>query len=399
MLTAPWLRLSLPLATCVLLVSTVAWMRVPLLPAIGEDLGIDATGLGWVVTAFGAGRLLMDLPAGRLADRIPPLRLFTLAALVMAAGSLLFALASLPAVVVAASVLVGIGSATSNTTGMATMSAVAPPERRGSAMALYSGALLTGQALGPAVAGVVAGVGGWRVAAGTAAAVALVVAGAAVAASRLEVGRGGRSARQAGSEDHAPLTAAQRLVLVSVAFNVFFTVAALPQMLIPLIGARELDLGPALIGLALGAGGLARIVGTTGTGYVSDRVSRRAALLPCLALQAAGVALLVRAEAAWWLAAILLMSLGSSGHSVGATMLGDRTRAGEIGRALGRYRFVGDMGLVVGPVLVGWVYELAGRVAAVSLVTTLLVVGLIAAWAVLPETRHRSPAATGPVPR
>jgi MFS family permease len=149
-------------------------------------------------------------------------------------------------------------------------------------------------------------------------------------------------------------------------------------------------LDTAAIGLALGAGGLARVAGAFGTGLVSDLVSRRWALLPCLILQAAGVALLLQPHGvAWWLLAIIAMSLGSSGHAVGATMLGDRTNPAEVGRALGRYRFIGDLGLVAGPVLVALVYEYAGREVAVLSVCSVLLVGLVSAATLLPETHSR----------
>ena len=70
-----WLRPVLPVAACVLLVSAVAHVRVPLLPAIGDDLSLSATQLGVAVTLFGLGRLALDLPAGRLADRFRPVRM------------------------------------------------------------------------------------------------------------------------------------------------------------------------------------------------------------------------------------------------------------------------------------------------------------------------------------
>ena len=385
-----WLRPVLPLAVFVLLVSTIAWVRVPVLPELGRDLTLTPTQLGWVVAGFGLGRLAMDLPAGRLADRFDPLGLFSLAALGMAAASALLATAgTLTAVVVAAFVL-GVGSSVGNTTGMTAMSGAAPAERRGSAMALYSGSLLVGQAVGPVLGGAAATAGGWRTAAAAGAGLGLVVTVGAARARRGGAGQRMRSVRRARpAPSGPPLTSAQHLVLYAVAFSVFLTVGAMPQTLIPVIGADDLRLGSGSIGLALGLGGLARMVGATLTGAVSDRVSRRAALLPCLALQAAGVALLLVGDAAvWWLLAIVAMSLGSSGHAVGATMLGDRSRPEVLGRALGRYRFVGDIGLVSGPVLAAGIYDVAGREAAVLVICAALMAVVLAALT-LPETGAR----------
>ena len=386
--TGSWLPTVLPLAVFVLLVSTVAWFRVPLLPAVGDDLAMSPTAVGWAVTLFGIGRLTMDLPAGRLADRVDPLRLFTASALVLCVASAILALAEAPGWVLASGFLLGAASATGNTTGMTAVSGSAPVERRGSAMALFSGSLLVGQALGPALAGVVTTFGTWRTAAWTAAGLALAVAiGAAVTRRGGSGARLTRARRERPEPDGPPLTGVQQTVLFSVGFCVFFTVGAMPQTLLPLVGAGDLHLSTATIGLALGAGGLARMAGAVATGAVSDLVSRRAALMPCLVLQAAGVALLAAPEGVgWWLAAIVLMSFGSSGHAVGATMLGDRAPGDQLGRALSRYRFAGDFGLVGGPVLTAAVYQLAGTRAAVAVVCAVLVVGAVAAAALLPET-------------
>ncbi len=386
--TTPWLPTVLPLAVCVLLVSTVAWFRVPLLPAVGDELAMSPTAVGWAVTLFGLGRLAMDLPAGSLADRVDPLRLFTGSALALCVASGILALAQAPGWVLLSGFLLGAASATGNTTGMTAVSGAAPVERRGSAMALFSGSLLVGQALGPALAGAVTTFGTWRTAAWTAAGIALVVAvGAAVSRRGGSGARLTRARRERPEPDGPPLDAVQQTVLFSVGFTVFFTVGAMPQTLLPLVGAGDLHLTTATIGLALGAGGLARLLGAVITGAVSDRVSRRAALIPCLAIQAAGVALLAAPEGvAWWLAAIVLMSFGSSGHAIGATMLGDRAPGDQLGRALSRYRFAGDIGLVGGPVIAAAVYETAGTRAAVGVVCAVLVVGAVAATALLPET-------------
>lgn len=389
--TSGWLRPSLPLAVCVLLVSAISWIRVPLLPTMGEDLEMSASTLGWVVTAFGVGRLMMDMPAGRLVDRVAPLKLFAVSALAMAVASLGMALAQLPVVVILACLLLGTASATSNTTGMATMAGVATEERRGSAMALYSGALLVGQAVGPALGGLLASLGDWRTAMGVGAVLALLLAGAAGLAARHTAARRGGAPRRADPVPEPPLTGRQHLALFAVGFAVFFTVSSMPQVLIPLLGANELGLQAGAIGLALGAGGLARFAGAVSTGVVSDRLSRRAALLPCLAIQAGGVAMLTLVDGVgWWLAAVLAMSLGSSAQSVGATMLGDRSDPRELGRVLGRYRFAGDIGLVTGPVLVAFAYEHIGPDVAALGTCAVLVIALVMSVLLLPETGSRA---------
>ncbi|WP_148571325.1 MFS transporter [Nocardioides caldifontis] len=384
-----WLRPALPVAACVLLVSALAHVRVPLLPDIGDDLSMSPSALGIAVTLFGLGRLALDLPAGNLADRFHPMRLMATSALVMGAGSALLAGAAHQAAVMTAFLLLGAASATANTTGMTSLTGAAPAHRRGSAMAMYSGCLLAGQALGPSLSGLVAGLTDWRVAAMSGAAMGLVVAAVGLSWRHGRPGSGRRGARR-GATTGPPLSALERGVVYAVGFGVFLTVGAMPQTLVPLIGAAELDLGVSLIGAAIGVGGAARVVGALTAGAISDGVSRRAALVPCLVLQLLGVALLVAdAGAAVWLAAVVLLSLGASAHAVAATVLADRVDPAHLGRSLGRYRFFADVGLVGGPLVAAVVYDHAGRVAAVGAITAILVVITVAAVALVPETRSR----------
>jgi MFS family permease len=171
----------------------------------------------------------------------------------------------------------------------------------------------------------------------------------------------------------------------------FFTFGSMPQTVVPRLGAADLGLSAAVIGVALGIGGACRFVGTLVAGWVSDHVSRKAALIPGLAASAAGVALLAVQEEVWaWLAAIVVMSLASSPIAVATTMLADRANGRQVGRKLGPFRFVGDLGMICGPVAVTLVLQHAGTRAAVLAVAGLLTVCAVACALGLTETAGRA---------
>ena len=149
-------------------VAVASFMRAPLLPAIGRDLGITAAAVATITTAFALGRLVMDLPAGRLADRLPPGRALAGSGVGVAVSAALLATAQSLAQALAGVFFLGVASALTNTTGMTLFATSAPSERRGTAMAGFSMALMTGQMLGPAIGGAVAGLAGWRAAQGVA---------------------------------------------------------------------------------------------------------------------------------------------------------------------------------------------------------------------------------------
>jgi DHA1 family multidrug resistance protein-like MFS transporter len=365
----------------VLAVGVASFMRAPLLPEIGEDLRVGAADLALITTAFAVGRLMMDLPAGRLADRLPPGPALAGTGLGVAISATILGTAQSLAQALVGVFFLGVASSLTNTTGMTLFATSAPAARRGAAMAGFSMALMTGQTLGPAVGGLIAGIGGWRAAQAVAAAIGIGVMIVCLTA------RAGRErpaqTRQPAADGRPRLTRTQAAVLAAVPFAVFFTLGALPQTLLPLIGSDDLALSASVIGLALGAGGIIRFAGSALAGAVSDRVSRKAALIPSLLVMAGAVSLLAaEPTVATWLAAIALLSLASSGIAVAATIIADNVPAGTVGRRLGTFRFTGDFGLLAGPALTGVLYQHSGRPAAM-LVTAALLVAVALATAVL----------------
>jgi len=370
----------------VLAVGVASFMRAPLLPEIGRDLSIGAADLALLTTSFAVGRLLMDLPAGRLADRLPPGPALAGTGLGVAISAAILATAQALGQALVGVFFLGAASSLTNTTGMTLFATSAPAARRGAAMAGFSMALMTGQTLGPAVGGVIAGIGGWRAAQAVAAAI-----GIAVMVVCLTV-RAGRerpvAARQEAADGRPALSRTQAAVLAAVPFAVFFTLGALPQTLLPVIGSDDLALSASAIGLALGAGGIIRLGGSALAGAISDRVSRKAALVPSLLIMAGAVALLAAEPTlATWLAAIALLSLASSGIAVAATIIADYVPAGTVGRRLGAFRFTGDFGLLAGPALTGLLYQHSGRPAAMLTTASLLAAVALATAVLAPGAR------------
>jgi MFS family permease len=370
----------------VLAVGVASFMRAPLLPEIGRDLEIGAADLALITTAFAVGRLIMDLPAGRLADRLPPGPALAGTGLGVAISAAILGSAESLAQALVGVFFLGVASSLTNTTGMTLFATSAPAARRGAAMAGFSMALMTGQALGPAVGGLIAGIGGWRAAQAVAAAIGI---GVMIVCLTVRAGRERPAATRRQAADGEPaLSRTQAAALAAVPFAVFFTLGALPQTLLPVIGSDDLALSASAIGLALGAGGILRFGGSALAGAISDRVSRKAALIPSLLVMAGAVALLAAEPTlATWLAAIALLSLASSGIAVAATIIADNVPAGTVGRRLGAFRFTGDFGLLAGPAVTGLLYQHSGRPAAMLTTATLLVTVAVATAALAPGAR------------
>ena len=368
-------------------ITTTAFFRVPLLPAIGSELSMSAGDLGLLTTFFAIGRLLTDIPAGYVADRLPAARLMVVAALVVAAGSFLLAGAQGASLTQVAALILGIGSAMTNTGGMTFFSQATGGSHRGMALSAFSAALLAGQAFGPTFGGLLAGLGSWRLAETVAGIVAVILMGGLLMSpARPVVPRKPTARSFHPSAPFAPWRV--RMVLYGVPFAMFATFGSMTQTLIPIIGDADLGLSSSGIGLALGLGGLARLIGALIGGQLTDRVSRKAALVPGLLVQAAGVGLLVLPMTTFvWMASIVLMSLASYGISVAGTIIADLSSAGNIGRSLGTFRFIGDIGLIIAPTVTALLYEHFGIRPSILPLAGLLVLVALAGAVVLPETR------------
>jgi MFS family permease len=392
-------RAAVPIGLATVVITIAAFFRVPLLPQIGDDLSMSAADLGALTTVFALGRLITDIPAGRMADKVRATRMMANSAMLVGLASFLLALAPVALVAYVASFLLGLGSALTNTTGMTYFSSAASTARRGASVSIFAAGLLMGQAIGPTLGGLIASVGDWRIAEAAAGIIGLGAVGALMFGGgrpTLPTGEASSPSDGAGAvarRSEIPLR--YRGLLYLVPFAMFASLGALSQTLIPIIGDAELGLSSGAIGLALGAGGVFRLIGSILGGQVADRVSRKRALVPGLFGQAAGIAVLALGSSpVIWLTSIMVMSLSSLGIGVAATMLADLSYGTGVGRRLGPFRFAGDLGLVLSPVVVARVFESFGTAAAVLPLAGLLAATGLAVALFLPETRwlEESPA-------
>lgn len=379
-------RFSAAIAASLFAITIAAFLRPPLLPEIGRDLHLSSIGLGALGSVFALGRMAADVPAGRLSDRIDAGRMMMIAAALVVVGSLALAASPTSTFAFGAVLVLGAGSTWTLTTAQAYF-ASAPRARRGAAMSVFAGALLTGQAIGPVVGGAFGSVFDWRVAIASGAAIAIVVA---VPLLWIPAPTPTGHHQTAGSGEHddtaTPLTLAVIYLLPAVQFSIG---AAMVQTLVPIIADESLGLGVGLVGTALGLGGVARLVSSLIGGRVMDAVGRRAAMIPGLVLQLAGVSIFAFWDglAAWWIS-IMLVSLGSLSVNVGTAMLADLSEGGRLGPRLGAFRITGDAAFLVTPLLAGWLLDTSGRTIAMLPLVVFTALVFVGALLWIPETHE-----------
>jgi EmrB/QacA subfamily drug resistance transporter len=125
------------------------------LSTIRLDLGASIEDLEWTVNAYNLSFAVLLIPAAALGDRYGRRRLYAGGLGLFAAASAACALAPEVGWLVAARAVQGAGAAMVLTLGLALLSAAFPPEKRGTAIGLFSAVTGISVALGPLVGGAI----------------------------------------------------------------------------------------------------------------------------------------------------------------------------------------------------------------------------------------------------
>lgn len=132
------------------------------LPAIQREFNADAVQLSWIATALLLAVAVTLVPAGRIADIHGRKKIFTWGLSLYTLASLLAAFADSVEMLIFFRVFQGVGSAMFLTTGMAIITSIFPPKKRGKAIGIYVSAVYIGLSVGPFVGGLLTQNVGWR---------------------------------------------------------------------------------------------------------------------------------------------------------------------------------------------------------------------------------------------
>jgi MFS family permease len=107
------------------------------LPSIQKEFNADAVQLGWIATSLLLAVAVTLVPAGRIADIHGRKKIFTWGLMVYTLASLLAAFANSIHLLILFRVFQGVGSAMFLTTGMAIITSIFPPLKRGRAIGIF----------------------------------------------------------------------------------------------------------------------------------------------------------------------------------------------------------------------------------------------------------------------
>ena len=350
-----WLGVYLP--TMLLALGQGALLAT--LPLYADELGFGYTMISVISAAAAMGTLVADVPAGALIHRIGLKRSMYIGTGLVAASTFPLALDLDAGPIVVLRIIAGIGTALWGLSRHSFIASAIPVESRGQAIATFGGVMRIGIFGGPALGGAIATIWGLQasfILTGVMSLLALI--NVAIALPQTEqtapAPKGGtrdrwRIVRQTVKDNSTDLMAAGIAQLLAQ------MIRQGRQLLIPLIGANVAGLSAAQIGLVMTISAVVDMCMFFPAGYLMDRFGRKFATVPSFAIMGIGLALLPFANSFATMTAIgVVIGLGNGLGSGSMMTLGaDLAPEGAVGEFLGIWRLIGDVGMVIGPLLVG----------------------------------------------
>ena len=354
----------------------------PALPAIQKSLALSATSAGLVFSVFFAGRLVTNLPAAWLVERVGPKWTAVAGSVALLLGSGLAATAASQATLLPARGIQGVGVALLATAGLLSVLRALPGG--GAAMTAFNLSTGVGGSAGLLTGGYLTAELGWRAVFWLSTVVSgVLLAGSLLARVRAAVVRIGRINQEVVS---APARPSRSGEVAAVAANLLvFVNYSIWVVSLPLLGAAKFGFDAGQVGMMLLFVNVVHLASAVPIGGIIRKAGGARALTIGFGIGGVGMLLVPFAPSAPWLLAP--MALYAVGQVAGNSSAGDLILrlGGGGGRAVGAVRLSSDVGLVAGPAAVGALADAAGVAAPFAV---LGVIALVAMAAVTLLGRH-----------
>lgn len=410
---SPWLA-GLPrevviLAMIAFCVALGFGIVAPAIPIFATSFGVSAFAAGAVVSVFALMRFVSAPGAGGGVNRLGERVVLSSGLIIVAISSLLAGLAGTYTQLVVMRGIGGVGSAMFTVAAMALLLRTTNHRQRGRASSAFQAGFLFGGVTGPAVGGLVMSVSlrapfflySATLVLATVVAVAFLrspphpdslhpdrPAGAVDPAEESAAHATGTVATTAG-DDGSPVDPpaptlrsairqhSYRTALIANLNNGLITFG-IRMAIVPLFVTKALDLGPVWAGFGFLVSAIFQALSLVPAGRIADQRGRRPAMiLGAVATLAGMITLVIGLNAVVYLLAMMLLGvggafLGSAPPAVVGDVIGNRPG----GTVVSTFQMISDFGAVCGPLLAGWLADVAGFHAAFS-------VGVITAAALL----------------
>lgn len=352
-----------------------AMCRSPLLPLLARELGATAPTVGVVVAASTITGAFLKLPAGAWSDAVGRTPLMMTAAIIFALLPFSYFLVTSLAVLIAIRLVHGAATAIMGPVMSATISDIAPPDRRATWLSLYSTIQGAGQAIGPVVGGILIARGRLDLLFVLSGIIAiavppLILATALPRASQVSPGARGWTHLASGI---AEVVAERRILVASIAHAFYFGINGTLNAFLPLFAADRIGLDAGDIGWLFGLQVVTTLALRPMIGAASDRFGRRGAITFGLSGCAGSVFAISLSTSHTGLSVAVLMYAISVAVTTAATSayITDVAPRSRFGAAHGVFGTIYDVGDAGGPLIGGLLVQRWGYSPTFQLMATL----------------------------
>ena len=364
----------------------------PVLPLYARDFGVSATMVGLTLTVFALARLILNIPAGLIADRFGRRVLLIGGPILTSIGMFGSGFAGDIWSLLIWRFVAGAGSAFFMSGALIYLIDIAPPDLRARYVATNQWALSVGVALGPGIGGLVAE--RWGLAAPFHLVGVIALFAAVYAVFRLPETRRSSSPKL---KDESPAREAARIArsgpFLAIAFvtgTIFMTRAGTRATLVPLHADETLAWGPGELGLVFTVTGVMTLFTLWPATWATENIGRASVILFSAMAAALGTFVIGSSSTPMWFVlgnVILTLGTGTAGPAP-AAFVADLFPERMRGLGVGLYRSAGDVGFVLGPPALGWLSDNASM--SVAFQTAGCLVGAAGVYFVLVTRRSES---------
>jgi DHA1 family multidrug resistance protein-like MFS transporter len=353
----------------------------PILPLYAESFNVSYTLVSLAISSYAFGRFLADIPSGWLSDKWGRRPLMIWGTLILTAMAFMNARATTFVEFLAYRTVQGVGSAMWMTSRTTLLADVLRPEERGRIMGYFQTFQLLGSSAGPVIGGYVATLWGLNSTFyfyGFLGLVSLVITylwihePEGVTRRKHEISFNWPTARRLLSNRSYSLAALAT-------FTIFFMRTGIRSTMIPLYADSELGLNETDIGAVIAYSTIMNLILAVPMGHAIDYYGRKPAIVKSLVVTMfAALAFPYTSDYFTLSLAAVLLGIGTSGAGQATLALAtDATVDEPRGISMGMYRLFGDIGFVVGPIILGVIADNMGLRAPFFFTAALLLVSTI----------------------
>ena len=336
-----------------------------------QDLGANEFLVGAVIAGFAIGRLIFDVPAGFLADKLGLTRTMILGLGILIGASTLAGFASSYWVLLFARLLEGIASSIYVSAAIAFVLLSSDAAKRGTNIGSYQSILMLGPIIGPVVGAPIAGFFGYNAPYFVFAAVVFVATVIMSIFSHQQKFNIVSTEKQKGESRQAGMAAYLNTAAIAT-FGFAFLRSGIYTTGVPLFGYGSLNLSVFDMGIILTIASLANLISSFFSGRLTQVYGMQKPLFAAILISGVLVAVIpISTSMVYLLVIVTLIGITSGffGQSIAwaAEQIEEKVKRigkmnyevalgvqSHVTRGIGLNRMIGDVGLILGPLFIGY---------------------------------------------